>query len=51
MSERPFNLFAMVTASLEERKQLRREIDFDEEVERQLRFNPYAALPDSTWMQ
>jgi hypothetical protein len=36
----PLGILGLVNASLEDRAQLRREIDFDEAVQRQMLFNP-----------
>jgi hypothetical protein len=40
MANKPIGILGLVNASLEERAQLRREIDFDEAVQQQLIFNP-----------
>ena len=49
---KPLGILGMINASLEERTQLRREIDFDEAVRKQLLFNPaHCVLPKNIWSE
>ena len=51
-ADKPIGILGLVNASLEDRTQLRREIDFHETVQRQLISNPaHCVLPANIWTE